>query len=355
MRFAFVGLGFAAEWLHLPAVRALDDAAIVGGVDTDAARRAAWVGLGAGEVFDDLSSMLESAQPDVVVVSTPPDSHAAVCTSALEAGAHVVCEKPFVSTLGEADAVVATAERRGRRVAVNHEFRYMPIFEAVRTAIGTRGVGSPVFVHCTQFMDLPPWNEAVPWRAAMPQRSLFEGGVHLVDLLHVLVGRLPRRVYASTSAGLDPRREADAIHLVTLDYGGGLLGQITIDRLCRSATRYVDLRVDCEDASLRASVGGRALLQVGVKRAQRPGLRVEFGLEGLAWTERGLRRRTIGRNPRRATQKATERLYRDAVDAFRRNVEPPTSAVVARDTLRIIEACYRSADTGQAVDIDGAA
>lgn len=354
LRFGFVGLGFAAEWLHLPAVRALGGAQIVGGTDLDAARREAWRAFDAGPVFDDMASMLEAARPDVVVVSTPPDSHAAVCIAALEAGAHVVCEKPFVATLAEADEVLAAAARTRRRLAVNQEFRYMPIFGSLRTAIGTAGVGAPVFLHCTQFMDLAPWDEAVPWRAAMPDRSLFEGGVHLVDLLHVIAGRLPRTVFAATSSGLDAERRADAIHLVTLDYGGGLLGQITIDRLCRAGTRYVDLRVDCEHASLRASFGGRALVQLGVKRAQRPGVRVEFGPEGLAWREQGLRRRTLARNPRRATQRATAALYRDAVEAFRRGRDAPTSGTAARQTLQVIEASYRSARTGVPVEVTAA-
>lgn len=351
MRFGFVGLGFAAQWLHLPAVRALADAQIVGGADPQPERRDAWVEAGAGPAYPDLEALLSLGRPDVVVVSTPPDSHAATCIAALRGGAHVVCEKPFVSSLDEADIVLSVAAESGRRIAVNQEFRYMPIFAAVHDALGGPGVGAPVFLHCTQFMDLPPWDEPVPWRAAMPERSLFEGGVHIVDLLHLMAGRLPVSVFAMTSSGLDPTRSADAIHLVTLDYGSGLVGQITIDRLCKAGTRYVDLRVDCEGASLRASFGGRALLQLGVKRAQRPGIRVEVGAEGLAWSERGARRRTLARNPRGATQKATALLYRDAVDAFRRDIDPPTSGAVARGTLEIIEASYYSARSGQRVEL----
>src|SRR5205807_4246396 len=135
----------------------------------------------------------------------------------------------------------------------------------------------------------------------MPDRALFEGGVHLVDLLQMVVGRPPVSVFSAASSGLDQRRNADAIHLVTLDYGEGLLGQITIDRLCPAGTRYVDLRVDCESSSIRSSFGGRAFVQIGVKRAQRPGLRVDFGPEGLAWIERGLHRQVLSRNRRHAT------------------------------------------------------
>ena len=349
MRFGFVGLGFASQALHLPALRGLPGLVPVGGVDNAPARQREWEALDAGPVYASLAELLERGQPDVVVVAVPPHLHADMCVQALEAGAHVICEKPFVETDEQAERVLEAAGRNGRRVAVNHEFRYMPIFEKIPATVARPDIGRPVFLHATQFMDLAPWDEKVPWRAAMPDRSLFEGGVHIVDVLHMIAGRLPVSVSAMTSSGLDPSRHADAVHLVTLDYGGGLLGQITINRLCQAGTRYVDLRVDCEHASVCASYGGRALLQVGVKRAERPGVRLDFGPEGLAWIERGLARRTLARNPRGATVKATRGLYAATVDALRRGKEPPTSASIARETLRVIEASYRSARTGERV------
>lgn len=341
-----VGLGYAASALHLPALRAHPALDLVGGADPDPARRAAWEAAGAGVAYPSLDALLEEARPDVVVVASPPHTHAELCVRALEAGAHVMCEKPFVENVRQADDVLAVADRTRRSVAVNHEFRYMPIFSAVRKAVGQTGVGRAVFMSCVQLMDLAPWEEGVPWRAAMERRSLFEGGVHLVDLLQSVAGRAPARVSGQASAGLDPARESDAIHLVTLDYGEGLLAQLTINRLCKAGTRYVDLRVDCEDASLRASYGGRAFVRMGFKRAERAGIRVDFGREGLAWAERGTRRRVLARNPRRATAKATAALYRDTLAAWQQGADPPTSGHLARQTLAVVDAAYRSSGTG---------
>jgi predicted dehydrogenase len=352
MRFGFVGLGFATRSLHVPAIRRLGGAELVGGFDPAAAQSAAWRELRAGPAYDSVDALLTRAQPDVVVVATPPDSHAELCELALRAGANVVCEKPFVATVAEADAVLGLADREGRWVAVNHEFRYMPIFATAARRVGTGGIGRPVFAHCTQFMDLAPWEEAVPWRAAMPDRALFEGGVHLVDLLHLVVGRHPVAVFAAMSSGLDPSRRADAVDLVTLEYGDGLLAQIVMNRLSKSGTRYVDLRVDCEHASLRSSYGGRAFLRVGMKRAERPGIRLDFGLEGLAWEERGPRRTVIARNGRGATVRATRALYEALLQSVLAGRPPPTDGRIARDTLRVIEAAYRSARTGERVLLD---
>jgi predicted dehydrogenase len=165
-----------------------------------------------------------------------------------------------------------------------------------------------------------------------------------------IYGERPQAVYARRSSGLS-ERVADAIHVVTLEFSGGLLAQITIDRLCKAGTRYVELRADCEEASLRASHGGRALLRLGKKRAQRSGLRLDFGSGGVAWEERGLRRRTLARDPRHSARRATGELLRAVIEALREGREPPSSGREARDVLEVIEAAYRSAETGERIEL----
>lgn len=349
MRVAYVGLGWAARGFHLPAAKGVVSAEPIGGYDDSTEQRASWERETRLPAYGTFEELVEHGRPDIIVVATPPDSHADLCVRALEARAHVICEKPFVSTVEEADRVLAAADAADRRVAVNHQYREKPIFRAVKERIGTPEVGRLVFCQVSQLMDLAPWEEPVPWRRAMPNRTLFEGGVHLVDLLLHLYGGLPEAVYARHSPGLDARQVADAIHLVTLEFPGSRLAQITIDRLCRAGTRYIELRADCEHASLRASHGGRVLLQAGMKRAEKPAVRFLYGLGGVAWLERGTARKTIARNPRDPGVAATRTLFRKIVAAMERGEEPPSSGREARDALLVIEAAYRSAATGERV------
>jgi predicted dehydrogenase len=351
MRFGIVGLGWAAGEFHAPALDLVEGAELVGGVDTSPERQAAWTESTGTPAYDSLEQLVAQAAPDVVVVATPPDSHADLCIQALELGAHVFCEKPFVSDVESAERVLAAAGRSGRRVAVNHEFREKPIFKAVKQRIDSGEAGRLVFCQIWQLMDLAPWEEPVQWRREMPNRSLFEGGVHLVDLMLTMFGEPPEAVYARRSSGLSGR-EADAIHLVTLEFPEGRLGQITIDRLCKAGTRYIELRADCEEASLRASHGGRALLQIGKKRAQRSGLRLDFASGGVAWEERGLTRKRLARDPRQSAMRATGELLRGFKAAVEQDREPPSSAREARDVLAVIEAAYRSAESGERVELD---
>lgn len=350
MRFGFVGLGRAARLYHLPALRSLDGAELIGGFDAAEQQRASWRAQTGLPTFDSLEELL-AAGPDVVVVATPPASHADVCVRVLEAGAHVICEKPFVTSSAEGDRVLAAAAAAGRRVAVNHQFREKPIFSAVREAIRAETYGRLAFCQLWQLMNLAPWNEPTEWRAGMSDRTLLEGGVHLVDLMIVLFGEPPQAVQASHSAGFHPDPAADAVQLVTLEFSGGRLGQITIDRLCQGGTRYLEVRADCERGSLRASLGGRALVQIGMKRAERPGVKLDLGLGGLAWAEQGMRRKMLARSPKEQDARATGILFRQIVDAFVADAEPPSSGRQARDTVAVIEAAYDAAEHGERVEL----
>jgi predicted dehydrogenase len=351
MKVGYVGLGWATHAFHLPGAKRLASVEIVGGSDPSEDQRGRWTKETGSPAFATLDELVEHVKPEAIVVATPPDSHAALCVQALSAGAHVFCEKPFVSTTSEADEVLAAATSADRQVAVNHQYREFPIFSAVKAKIGSDEAGRLVFCQMWQLMNLAPWDEPVEWRAAMPNRTLFEGGVHLVDLLIHLYDEYPAGVYAQRSSGIEEGREADAIQVVTLDFPSGRIAQITIDRLCAGGTRYLEVRADCERASLRASHGGRALLKIGKKRAERTGLHLELATGGLAWMERGLRHTTLARDPRDVGPEATRRLFEKVVAAFQANVEPPSSAAEARATLQVIEAAYRSGDTAARVSL----
>jgi predicted dehydrogenase len=351
MRFGFVGLGRASRVFHLPALKHVPDATVVGGADVVEDQRRAWENETGTPTFETLEQLLEATHPDVIVVATPPDSHADLCIRAVEAGAHVYCEKPFVTSAHEADRVIAAADAAGRRVAVNHEFREKPMFRAVREGIASERYGRLVFCQVWQLMQLAPWNEPTAWRAAMANRTLLEGGVHLVDLLLTFYGERPNAVYARHSAGYHEQRDADPIQLLTLEFPDGRLGQITIDRLCAAATRYLEVRADCERASLRASLGGRALVRLGMKRAEKTGVQVDFGAGGLAWAEQGVKRKTLARAPRQVGVLATAELMKGLVAAIERGEEPPSSAREARDVLTVIDGAYRSAEAGARVEL----
>ncbi len=231
-RIAVVGLGNAGYTLHLPALQGIPDVTVVGGVDPDRARRKRAAERFRTEVFATFDEMVAAAAPNVIIIGTPPDTHAEYCLRSFAAGADVICEKPFASSVREANDVIAASSRMGRRIALNHEFREMPIFRALRTEV-QRSKEDIVFAHVWQLMDLPPWAEP-GWRGQMLQRTLYEAGVHLVDYLIALFGEKPIAVSGTTSTCGVRESDTDAVALATLEFSRGRLAQIIQNRLCKA-------------------------------------------------------------------------------------------------------------------------
>jgi len=343
VRVGLIGAGNAGMTLHLPALAGLPSVSTIGVMDPDPARRNRAAQTFRVPVTDSFEQLLKD-RPDVIIVATPPETHADYTLRALAGGAHVFCEKPFVSTLEQADAIIAAAAAAGRQVAVNHEFRHMPIFRSVLE--GMRREGAPRFVQVWQLMDLPPWAEP-GWRGEMLQRTLYEAGIHLVDLVIAMFGEQPLAVSAVTSSCAAIDRPSDAVALVTLEFSQGRLAQIVQNRLCKGETQYVEVRADAANASWRASFGGRARLLAGLFRSTRPSIRVEYGLSGMSWRETGNSRRFLARNSPQPGMLATREALRLSFAAFMSGGRPPTTAADARNVHEVIAACYHTAAEGR--------
>jgi len=350
-RIAIVGLGNAGHTLHLPALAGMDSVQVVGACDLSEPMRQRAAASWKVPVFDNFDRMLDEARPDVVIIGTPPDSHFSYGLTSLEAGAHLICEKPFVNSLHEADELVRAAERHGRQIALNHPFREMPIFRALSDEVHSGRHGRLAFAQIWQLMDMAPWMEA-GWRGQMLQRTLYEAGVHLVDYLMAVFDEKPTAVQAWTSTCGVREGETDAVALVTLQFSEGRLANIVQNRLCKGETQYFEVRADASEASLRASFGGRARVTAGLYRSTRPSVRMEYGISGIAWKERGSSRTFLARNPKDPGMIGTRSIFEKSLKAFREGTPAPVDARAARDGLEVIAACYKSAELGRRLEID---
>ena len=348
VRVALIGLGEAGTALHLPALSGMREASLVAAYDPDPARRDHAARVFRAPVVASYDALRASA-PDVVIIASPPATHAAYALQALADGAHVMCEKPFVTSLDEADAVIEAAQAAGRQVAVNHEFRDMPVFRGLVDGIARDG--PPRFVQVWQMMDMPPAAES-GWRGAMLHRTLYEAGVHLVDFIVSVFRSLPLAVTAVTSTGGAGDRSGDAIVMVTLEFSGGRLAHIVQNRLCKGPRQYFEVRADTDTWSWRASFGGRARLLAGLYRSKRPRIRFEYGLSGSAWRERGDTREFVARNPSDPRMQATRTTLQQSLNAFAAGSAPPTTAQHARALHAVIVACYHAAAAGRRVVLD---
>ena len=353
-RLAFSGLGAAARNIHLPACRRIAGLELVGAVDPSAEARAAFTALVDDvPVHADLATLLDESRPDWVLIAAPPAAHAELCCVALERGAHVFCEKPFVERLEEADRVLAAAARAGREVVVNHEFARMPIHSAMLAAIGSSDFGEPLFLQAWQ-TTLPTEADRTGWRAA--GKTLQEFGTHVVDLALRVFASRPVAVTARMPGVPLPGANGahDLVDLVTLEFSGGRAASFVLDRVSSGSHRYLELRLDGTRSTIRASFGGRASLSLGfAPRSRRPFLQLGWGPGGMAWLERGERRKVLARNPFDAFTHATADLLRASIDAVAGGQRPPSSGQEARVVVQVVEAAYESARKGRTIELTG--
>ena len=90
-------------------------------------------------LFSSQQEMIEKTRPDILTVATPAASHFELTRAGLLAGWHVFCEKPFMSTMEEADEIVALSKQVGKRVVVNNQYRFMNIHQAAKNSFWQPG------------------------------------------------------------------------------------------------------------------------------------------------------------------------------------------------------------------------
>ena len=352
IRVAVVGLGAVAERLHLPACNRLPGVEVVAACETDAARRAR-VGrrFGVRRLYSDAAVLFRDERPDLVVVATPPDSHRDLCLLALEHGCHVLCEKPFVETAADADRVIGAAEAKGLLLAVNNQYRFMDLYRVPGERIASGEFGRLYLVQCWQQMFHPPSREG-GWRAELGRATLFEFGTHALDLICFFLDALPLSISAHMPSLRPDERAADLLVQATLAFSGERLATLLCNRISHAPERYLEMRLDCERASLRLSLGGVARLGAEWRgRSRRPTARLALARGGEARVESCAGSRVLVREGREPYVTATARHIEALAERIRDGRPGVESARRARDLLRLVEAGYESARTGQTVKL----
>jgi D-apiose dehydrogenase len=335
-RIAIVGLGQAAKNIHLPAYRKIPALEIVGGCDPAAKPRAF-----AFPLFSSVQEMLARTKPDILAVVTPPDSHFALTSLGLESGCHVFCEKPFMTSLDDADTIIGLAKHTRRQVVVNNQFRFMRIHRAAKEMIGTAEFGKLVFLTMHQTFFVTEETEA-GWRGETTRRTGMEFGTHVFDLCRYFFGEDPSSISVRMPRGGRPNGP-DHLNLIQLEFSGDRVAHVTLDRLSRGRHRYLDIRLDGEAGAIETSLGGRLQACAGIRpTTRRPFFSLDFAMGGRARLYHGETFSTIAREPANVFACATAELMRAFLVALDRGETPPCNCLDNRQTLALMFAAYES-------------
>lgn len=190
---AVIGASFARA-AYLPALKAIEDVEVVAvsSARLESARSAADA-FGVADAYDDWQAMLNKHAPDFVAIATPTIYHAPMTLAALEAGAHVLCEKPAAMNAGEARQMLERAEALGRVHAIGHELRFNPNRRKIRQLIADGAIGEVRHVNIVNISSTwgdPASRPAGDWwsLAEMGGGRLGANGSHQIDLLRYWLG-----------------------------------------------------------------------------------------------------------------------------------------------------------------------
>ncbi|NVI04864.1 Gfo/Idh/MocA family protein [Paraburkholderia youngii] len=378
LRLGMVGGGQGAfiGAVHRIAAR-LDDRfeLVAGALSSDPERaRASAVEAGIARSYADWREMAraEAARDDgidAVAIVTPNHLHAPVATAFLEAGIHVICDKPLAVSLAEGEALAKLAQSSKRLFAVTHTYSGYPLVRHARELVerGELGEIRVVQVEYAQDWLAEPLetggaNKQAGWRTdpalAGPAGCLGDIGTHAYQLAAFVTGMMPRALSAELHTFVPGRRIDDHVQAM-LRYANGARGMLWASQVASGAENALRLRVYGTKAGLAFD-------------QEEPNALWFTPLGGAA--ERLTRARVKSAVAAHATRvpaghpegylEAFAQLYKDAalhIDALNEGRAPPAESLLLTtvddgvDGLRFIEAVLKSsAADGRWVEIEGA-
>src|SRR5690606_9552697 len=333
LRIGIIGTGGIAD-AHINGYLAFPDeceiVALGDVVPGKAAQKAESFGLDRAAAYDDPFAMLAEADIDLVSVATPPSTHAALAIAALDAGVHVLVEKPMAPSLDECDAMIAAQKRSGKLLSVVAQNRFRDDLAALKAVVdsGLLGSISHVRVDSAWWRGLPYYD--LWWRGTWEKEgggSTLNHAIHHIDLLLWLLGR-PSEVTAMLANAQHDNAEVEDLSVAVFRYGRGL-AQLTGSVVHHGEEQEIVVQGEYARVSQPWSVIAERARPDGVpEREGDAGLGAR--IEKLA-AERGPRP-----HPGHAGQLG------DLLDAIRTGRPPVADAQDGRNAVELVTAIYKA-------------
>ncbi|MEO1589836.1 MAG: Gfo/Idh/MocA family oxidoreductase [Cyanobacteria bacterium J06632_22] len=219
LRAAVIGTG-AISKEHLAFLRHSERAELVGVCDlSPAAARYAAEAFAASKAYTDYRQMLSQAQPDVVHILTPPQTHLPLATDCLEQGTHVVCEKPIALSTAEFEQLWAIAQRCDRTLIEDHNYRFNEPVLALQQLIAEGAIGPVQEVEVRMALDIRSGGRYADENLPNPVHRLPAGVVHdfVTHLSYLLLTFLPPGDFNRVSAAWSNHGGGDLFKYDDLD------------------------------------------------------------------------------------------------------------------------------------------
>ncbi|EED12943.1 NAD binding Rossmann fold oxidoreductase, putative [Talaromyces stipitatus ATCC 10500] len=350
-----IGYGFSAKIFHLPFIQSVPELKLYAIVqrnptpENDAEKDHPGI-----KSYRSADELVKDANVDVIVITTPPDGHFELTKKALEAGKHVVVEKPFVPTYKEAEELVAVAQKNNKLLAVYQNRRYDADYVTLSKLVKNGSLGR-VVEYETHFdrhrPEIAPNSTAWKLQGVPYTGAIYDLGAHLLDQAVHLFG-LPQRItgFVGSQRANNPTGLEDSFTAL-LHYDKGLL-----------VTAKAGV-VSPEEKQLRFWVrgdkGSFRKFHVDIQEEQlKAGLRPGDSGYGLEPSDRYGVLTTIDQNGKPSAEKVPTvegptwvEYYRKLARALAGESELPASGYEASQVIRLIELARESSKSGRTLDV----
>ncbi|MEN6546644.1 MAG: Gfo/Idh/MocA family oxidoreductase [Armatimonadia bacterium] len=339
--FGIVGCGLISQF-HGNAIKAAAGAELIAATDPQAERLDKFCADFGCESAASFEALLEDPRIDVVNILTPNAMHAQFAIPAMDAGKHVVIEKPPDMTLDKVDAMIAARDRNGVKVAISLQVRFRKPIQAMYNAIQSGRFGKLYYAgaHMKWFRDTA-YYLSDDWRSKRDQGAgvTIQHAFHYIDLLHHLMGEA-QGVEARMFNVAHPEVQLEDTLQAFIDWENGGKGIVEASTALWPGT---DIRIEINGENGTAIMQGERVTTWKF-RDEQPGDAEMLQVGSAAQT-------TAAGGA--ADFAFTEHMYmiEDMVKAINEGKDPWVTLEKARGSLEIALAMYKSADDGCKVSL----
>lgn len=351
VKVAIIGCGGIANGKHMPSLSKVDQVemtAFCDIIEERASKAAMEYGTKNAKVYADYKELLKDKTIEVVHVCTPNKSHADISIAAMEAGKHVMCEKPMAKTAADARRMVEAAKRTGKKLTIGYQNRFRPDSQYLKKTCEEGGLGEVYFAkaHAVRRRAVPTWGVFLN-EEEQGGGPLIDIGTHALDLtLWMMDNYKPKYAVGNVYHKLGSRRNAANAwgpwdpELFTVE--DSAFGFITMENgatIVLESSWALNTLQDGEGRTTLCGTEGGADMQDGLrlngeKFSKLYTIKPSLGAGGVAFYD--------GNEETDAQMEA--RLWIESVINDTEPVVKPEQALVVTE---ILEAIYTSSDTGE--------
>ena len=284
--------------------------------------------------YADYRQMLKEVEPELVSIATESGSHAQIALDCIDAGVHVIIEKPMAMNMRDAEEIIQQAKEKNVKVSACHQNRFNIAVQKMRRALeqGRFGMISHGSIHVRWNRNQDYYTQA-PWRGTWAQDggALMNQCIHGIDLLRWMMGDEVVEVYGVTRQQFHHYLEAEDIGLAVVKFKNGVIATIEGTTNVYSKNLEETLYLFGEKGTVK--LGGTSTNNIDVW---------DFEDE----TEEDVRNKGLEEEICSVYGNGHTSLFADVIDAIRNDRKPYVDAVAGRNALEMVLAIYKSQKEG---------